>query len=270
MDSSRTKSSPNPILARQLAGTEYTNITRLLILKSWKADINNHPVDKMWILPKANRRSYLQQKISLQQLKLWHTFPTIRETQTLVVPNPYPRDPTIYSIFPGNWSPDSLASFLTEQLADASVASVVTYDPYQLKFNFCPPLSFDASSTLLPYLGFPEGETVFNVNQSSFPPYLLFGPTAINVWSNFTMNTIPYSEYLCSIPISQFRYGDHIFFTNYDNSMGTLCLDYDIREIRIVLKDEYDRILAYPEELPWEITLAMESVPPEGFVPLEA
>lgn len=267
METSNTKNSLN--LARQVAGTEYTNITRLLILRSWKADIHNGPVDKMWLLDKTNRRSYMQQKISLQQLKIWHTFPTIRETQTLTILNPYPRDPTTYTIFPGNWSPESLANYLTTFLSvDYGVS--VTYDPYQLKFNFCPAgIDIDGSSTLLPYLGFPEGETIYNVNVSAHAPYLLFGPTTINVWSNFTMNTIPYSEYLCSIPISPYVYGQHIAVSNYDNSMGSLCLDHDIHEIRIVLKDEFDRILPYDNALPWEITLAMMPVPPEGFAPLD-
>ena len=268
METSNTKNSLN--LTRQLAGTEYTNIIRLLILRSWKADIHNGPVDKMWILDKANRRSYMQQKISLQQLKIWHTFPTIRETQTLKIINPAtPEVPTVYTVFPGNWSPESLANYLTTFISDDFQVSV-TYDPYQLKFNFCPPtLDIEGSSTLLPYLGFPEGETVYDVNYSAFPPYLMFGPTTINVWSNFTMNTIPYSEYLCSVPIHQFSYGQHIAVTNYDTSMGSLCLDHDIHNIQIVLRDEFDRILPYDSALPWEITLAMESVPPEGFAPLD-
>lgn len=273
METSNTKNSLN--LARQVAGTEYTSITRLLILRSWKADIHNGPVDKMWLLDKTNRRSYMQQKISLQQLKIWHTFPTIRETQTLKILNPYPRDPTTYTIFPGNWSPESLANYLTDILR-TSYGVLVSYDPYQLKFNFCPAttgdppsLDIDGSSTLLPYLGFPEGVTVYDANVSAFPPYLLFGPTTINVWSNFTMNTIPFSEYLCSIPIGQFAFGQHIAVSNYDTSMGSLCLDHDIHEIRIVLKDEFDRVLAYDNALPWEITLALEPVPPEGFAPLD-
>lgn len=257
-----------PMMARQLVGTEPINTTRLLILKSWKADINNNAVDRLWIIPKANRRTYLQHKISLHQLKIWHTFPTIRETLTLILPNPPGGPPTTtYNIFPGNWSPDSLAAYLTHILTDSIT---VTYDPYQLKFNFCPNITINEYSTLLPYLGFPSGEPVEASQASEFPPYLLYGPTEIQVWTNFTMNSIPYSEYLCSVPISQYTYGQHINFTNFDNSMASLSLDADIREVRVVLKDENDNLLSYPEELPWEVILALEAVQPEGFVPLEA
>lgn len=105
-------------------------------------------------------------------------------------------------------------------------------------------------------------------NKSAFPPVALRGPQCINVWTNFTMNNIPVSQYLACIPINT-TYGNYIFYTNYDSSEATLCLESDITNIRIVLKDDHDKELEYPEELGWEIVLAMISTVPEGFAPLE-
>jgi hypothetical protein len=143
----------------------------------------------------------------------------------------------------------------------------IRYDATQLLFTFSPSLNIDKSSTIQEYLGFPVGYGG-TVQVSQFPPAKLFGLQAINVWTNFTMNNIPVSEYLCSIPVTQ-QYGQYIFFTNYNNSMSSLCLDQDINYVRIVLKDDYGEPLTYPDGLDWELVLAIEPTVPEGFAPLE-
>lgn len=246
------------LTTQQLAGQEAINTTRLMQLRSWQADITNNSVDRTWILNRINKRSYLQHRISVQQLKIWHTFKTVKNPLQLKTPT------KTVDIMSGNWTPDAMAAFLTEQL---SPTTTVTYDPYQLRFVFCPSITILPDSSASEYLGFPD-EEMRDVQISSFPPVRLFGPTQINVWSNFTMNNIPVSEYLCSIPVVQ-TYGEHIFFTNYDNSMSSLCLDANIGYVRIILKDEYDELLDYPDGLDWEIVLAMQSTIPEGFAPLE-
>lgn len=243
---------------QQFAGNENTSTTRLINLKSWQADLSQHPLDKTWVIPKANKRTYLQSKISLQSLKIWHTFKSIPAAVSLATPS------QTVNIFEGNWTPDTLANYLTTQLTGIAVS----WDPYQFRFTFCPEISISASSTANPYLGFAEGVEYLNVQSSSFPPVKLKGPTCINVWTNFTMDTIPYSEYLACVPVNV-NYGNHLFFNNFDNSQSVLCLANDIHYIRISLRDERGNLLDYPSELDWEIDLALQPVIPEGFVPLE-
>lgn len=247
-----------PTTTAQFTGIESTNTTRLLILKSWKAELNNHAVDKMWILDKANKRSYLQQRISLQQLKIWNTFRTVPKSLKLVLAG------TTIDIFPGNWNHSAIANYVTSKLTGITV----TWDPYQLRFTICPPSNIGAESTANKLFGFPDGE-ILAANISEFPPVDLFGPPYINIHTNFTMNNIPASEYLCSVPLTS-GYGTHIFYYNTDNSMSTLVLDPDINHIRVILTDHKGDLLEYSDELDWEIVLAMQAVVPEGFAPLEA
>jgi hypothetical protein len=82
------------------------------------------------------------------------------------------------------------------------------------------------------------------------------------------MNNIPVSQFLACVPINT-TYGGYIFHTNYDNSESTLCLESDITNIRVILRDDYGNNLEYPDALDWEITLAMIPTIPEGFAPLE-
>jgi hypothetical protein len=144
----------------------------------------------------------------------------------------------------------------------------VTYDPYQFHFRFCPIISISKESTANPYLGFPTNEDTLNVQTSAFPPVKMKGPQCINIWTNFTMNNIPVSQFLACIPINT-TYGGYIFYTNYDNSESTLCLESDITNIRVILKDDHENELNYPADLDWEIVFAMQSTIPEGFAPLE-
>lgn len=245
---------------QQFAGQENIGTTRLINLKSWQADLSRSPVDKNWTFPKINKRSYLQQKIKVQILKMWHTFQSVPSSVELVLSSPALSVP----IFKGNWTEETLANYLTSKLTGITV----TYDPYQMYFSFCPAISIDKSSTANHLLGFPSGIPIVGVNKSAFPPVALRGPQCINVWTNFTMNNIPVSQYLACVPINT-TYGNYIFHVNYDNSESTLCLESDITNIRIVLKDDHDQELEYPEELGWEIILAMTSTIPEGFAPLE-
>jgi hypothetical protein len=177
------------------------------------------------------------------------------------------------TVFKGNWDHDLLVNFLNSEWTSMYEAGTmawkqtITWDPYQLRFILCPPLDIDAGSTLNSYLGFPDGE-VKDANISEFPPMDLFGIPYINVHTNFTMNTIPVSEYLCSVPVNG-KYGEYIFFTNYDNSMSTLVLDPDITNVRVVLTDHKGRLLDYPESLDWEAVIALQATMPEGFAPLE-
>lgn len=244
---------------QQFMGIESINTTRLITLKSWQADITTHPVSKTWVIEKANKRSYLQHRISIQNLQIWHAFRSIPNDVDLILENG-----TSIPIFAGNWTPDTLANYLTSKMTGTTVA----YDPYQFQFRFCPPVSIDPTSTANPYLGFPTGVKIESTNRSAFPPVSLQGPTCINVWTNFTMNNIPVSQLLQTIPINV-EYGKNIFFSNYDNSMSTLCLESDITNITVTLCDENDNRLEYPEGLQWTITLALQSTIPEGFAPLE-
>lgn len=242
---------------RQFMGVESTNTTRLLALKSWKAEIQTHASDKTWIIEKANHRSYLQQRVSLQQLKMWNAFRTV------------PKDVTLngITVFSGNWDHDTLASFLNTEWAANAQSQTITWDPYQLRFILCPPLTINAGSTINQYLGFPDGE-VTDAHLSEFPPMDLFGIPYINVHTNFTMNNIPVSEYLCSVPVTV-GYGQYIFYVNYDNSMSALVLDPDITNVRMILTDHKGNLLDYPDTLDWEAVLALQATLPEGFAPLE-
>lgn len=246
---------------QQLAGVESINTTRLINLKSSLADISYHSMDKTWVIPKANRRSYLQQRIGVQSLKMWHTFKSVPQPIELIL-----QDGTIIPILAGNWTEQTLANYLTGSLSDKQIT--VSYDPYQLMFTFCPSISISKEGSANVYLGLPSDANI-TTSQSSFPPILLRGPQCINIWTNFTMNNIPVSQYLSCVPIKE-SYGNYIFFTNFDNSESTLCLESDITNIRVILRDEHDRLLDYPPELLWELTLAVTSTVPEGFAPLEA
>ena len=159
-----------------------------------------------------------------------------------------------------------MANYLTSALSAKGIT--VSYDPYQLIFTFCPSIDISKDGSLNPYLGLTTTEDI-TTNQSSFPPVLLRGPQCINIWTNLTMNNIPVSQYIACIPITS-TYGNYIHFSNFDNSESTLCLESDITNIRVILKDERDNELSYPKELDWEIVLAMVSTIPEGFAPLEA
>jgi hypothetical protein len=244
---------------QQLAGVESIGTTRLINLRSWQADIHNSSVDKIWVMEKINKRSYLQQKIGVQILKIWHTFQSIPNSVELVLSTGL-RVP----IFKGNWTEDTLANYLTTNLPGIAVS----YDPYQFQFRFCPSISLASDSTANPYLGFPLGQEVLATQQSAFPPVALRGPQCINIWTNFTMNNIPVSQFLACIPINT-TYGNYIIHTNYDSSESTLCLESDITNIRVILKDDYGNDLFYPDQLGWEIVFAMVSTIPEGFSPLE-
>jgi hypothetical protein len=145
---------------------------------------------------------------------------------------------------------------------------VVAWDPYQFQFTFCPEITILGSSTALPYLGFPAGVTQTNVSQSAFPPVKLKGPICVNVYSNFTMDTIPFSSFLSCVPLSV-PYGEHLFYQQYDSSQSVLSLDSDIQFIRISLRDDRGLLLDYPPELDWEVILTVQPIIPEGFAPLE-
>lgn len=194
-------------------------------------------------------------------LKMWHTFKSVPTDLQLVL-----TDGTSVPIFRGNWTEETLANYLTTKLKSKGIT--VTYDPYQFQFRFCPSISVSAGFSANPYLGFHLDRDTIGVQESSFPPVLLRGPQCINVWTNFTMNNIPVSQYLACVPINT-TYGNYINFTNFDNSESTLCLENDINNIRIILKDEHDNLLEYPDELLWEINLAVIPTMPEGFAPLE-
>lgn len=245
---------------QQFAGNESIGTTRLISLKSWLADISTQSLDKTWVVPKANRRSYMQSKILLQSLKIWNTFKTVPTEVILSTPTQN------IVIFPGNWTPDALANYLTAQLLGEAIT--VSWDPYQFQFSFCPSITILDTSTALPYLGFPEGITQTDIQISQFPPVKLKGPTCINVYSNFTMDTIPFSSFIACVPVNV-PYGEHIFYQQYDDSQSVLSLDSDIQYIRISLRDDRGNLLDYPEELDWEAILVITSVIPEGFSPLE-
>lgn len=245
---------------QQFAGNESIGITRLILLKSWQADVVTQPLDRTWVIPKANRRSYMQSKIILQNLKIWNTFKSIPTSVAVVTPT------QTVNIFSGNWTPSTLANYLTNQLAPSGVT--VSFDPYQFQFTFCPSITLLPTSTALPYLGFPAGTTQTNVTTSAFPPVKLKGPVCINVWTNFTMDTIPFSEFLTCVPLNV-PYGEHLFYSQFDDSQSVLSLDSDIQYIRVSLRDDRGNLLDYPLELDWEVTLAIQTAMPEGFVPLE-
>jgi hypothetical protein len=123
-------------------------------------------------------------------------------------------------------------------------------------------------STALPYLGFPEGVTQTSIQTSQFPPVRIQGLQCINVYSNFTMDTIPFSSFIACVPMSV-PYGQYLIYQQYDDSQAVISLDSDIQYIRISLRDDKGNLLDYPPELDWEATLAIQSVLPEGFSPLE-
>jgi hypothetical protein len=172
------------------------------------------------------------------------------------------------TVYPGNWDHETLANFLNAEWFSMGVNQTITWDPYQLRFIICPPMDLSSESTINKFLGFPEGETIYQANISEFPPVELYGIPYINIHTNFTMNNIPVSEYLCSIPTGV-PYGQHIFFYNSDPAMSTLVLDPDITNVRVILTDHKGNLLEYSEELDWEIVLSMQATLPEGFAPLE-
>lgn len=259
---------------QQLMGVENINTTRLLSLKSWQANINNSATDKIWTFPQVFRRKYLQHQVSLQTFRIWNVFPSVpRQLQITPIVN---NVPTPITICAGNWNQNALANYLTHKmqvldpvtnLPDPILSTVVTWDPYQLKYYFCP-----SGITLLPseankLLGFPEDGV--SAESMSFYPALLVGPTCINLYTNFTINNIPVSHNLACIPLNG-SYGSYVFVTNYDNSQSSLILDHDINIVRLILQDDDGNELSYPENLKWECQLAIQAIPPEGFSPLEA
>jgi len=167
-------------------------------------------------------------------------------------------------VFSGNWTEVSLANYLETQIGGNQK---VAWDSYNLRFVFCPAINIDATSTINKYIGFPDGE-ILNAGISVFPPVALKGPPCINIWTNFTMNTIPVSHFLACVPL-RYKYGEYIVYENYNNSQAALILDPDIDSVRIILKDDKDNELQYYDELSWEIILGMQSTIPEGFAPLE-
>lgn len=263
---------------QQLAGTESINTTRLLTLNSKQASVkfnNWSNTDLGWVVPRAHKRSYLQQKILLQKLHIWHTFKSVPSNVTLVV-KATDGVLTPVQIFAGNWTHDTLATYLTTKLTtalapDASAPTIrkpitVTYDPYQMSFTFCPSIQLDASSKGNAYLGLSDG-AVDSTTVSKWPPVLLNGPTCINIYTNMTINNIPVSNFLTCVPI-RVPYGSHISYDNYDNSQASLSLDQDIRFVRLTLRDEYGNLLEYPDGLAWEAQLGLQGTIPDGFSPL--
>lgn len=256
---------------QQLAGNESINTTRLLILNSEQADVHYSKADLGWVIPKSQKRSYLQQRILLQKFKIWNVFKTVHQDASLIL-----EDGRSINIFEGNWTPESLAGYLTDQLTvymadgttvDTAESTTVTYDPYQLHFTFCgKQISIDPLSTANKYLGFPDG-AVSTPMVSSFPPTALQGIQSINIWTNVTMNNIPASSFLCSVPVTA-PYGSYIFYINNDNSQATLSLDPDLQYLRLILKDDNGNVLNYPDELSWEAQLGLQGTYPEGFSPL--
>lgn len=244
-------------LTQQFAGNESIGTTRLIILKSSQANLSLSPVNKTWWIPKIGR-SYLQTKISLQQLKIWNTFKSVPKQVILETPT------QSVTIYPGNWTPTTLAGYLSAKLVGVNV----TYDPYQMRFIFCPSISLKPTSSANKYIGFPSGVEILNEQISQFPPTALYGLRCINVWTNFTMDNIPFSEFLACVPVTV-PYGDYIYFTNYDNSESSLSMAFDPNSIQVILKDDENNEIEYPKELTWDIVLSVQSVLPEGFRPIE-
>jgi hypothetical protein len=159
---------------------------------------------------------------------------------------------------------------LTSKLAitgDPTHSTVVTWDPYKLKYYFCPGITLDPSPANR-ILGFPEDAYIVNKNVSDNPP-ILNSLTCINLFTSFTMNNIPISHYLACVPVNA-GYGSFIYFSQYQNDQSTLILDAELSSIRLTLQDPDGNLLEYPDNLTWEATLAIQSVIPEGFQPLEA
>lgn len=258
------------LTTQQLAGTESINTTRLLSLKNTRAAVkySSSNTDLGWTIPRAHKRSYLQQKVLLQKLHIWNVFKSVPQDVNIVVKASNGKL-TRVPIFKGNWTHNALANYLTSKLTTArsdGTSIVVTYDPYQLNFVFCPSIALDVSSTGNKYLGFKDGE-VAETQTSAFPPVILNGPTCINVFTNLTINNIPLSNFLTCIPINV-PYGSHISYDNNDNSEAVLSLDQDIRFIRLTLRDEYGNLLDYPDNLLWEAQLGLQGTIPDGFSPL--
>lgn len=262
------------LTTQQLAGTESINTTRLLILNSAQATnkFGDSPVDLGWTIPRAFKRSYLQQKVLLQKFHIWNTFKSVREDVELVL-RATDGVETRVPIFKGNWTEDTLAGYLTAKLMEAEAPNptarspiAVAYDPYQLVFYFCPSIEITAESTANKYLGFHEG-AVARTNMSEFPPVSLQGPTCINIWTNFTINNIPLSSFLTCVPINV-PYGAHLYYDNNDNSEAVLALDSELRFVRLTLRDDEGRLLDYPDNLRWEAQLGLQATVPDGFSPL--
>lgn len=258
---------------QQLAGTESINTTRLLILNSARANnrFGNSPVDLGWAVPRAHKRSYMQQRVILQKLHMWHTFPSVPEPVQLAIRLTDGREIRV-PIFKGNWTEETLANYLQTKIAEeagtpATPPIAISYDPYQLAFYFCPSINILEDSTANKYLGFHDG-AVETTQQSQFPPVSLKGPTCINIWTNLTINNVPLSSYLTCVPIQDRSYGSHIYYENNDNSTAVLSLDSELRFIRLTLRDEHGRLLDYPDNLTWEAHLGLQATVPDGFSPL--
>lgn len=264
------------LTTQQLAGTESISTTRLLSLKNTQAGVkfSSSNTDLGWVIPKAHKRSYLQQRVLLQKLHIWNVFKSVPQDTQITV-KATDGKLTLVPIFAGNWTHNAMANYLTSKLtlAGAPLTTggarqpiVVTYDPYQLSFVFCPSISLDATSQGNKYLGFTDG-SVATTSTSQFPPVILNGPSCINIFTNLTINNIPVSNFLGCVPINV-PYGCHISYDNNDFSEASLSLDNDIRFIRLTLRDEYGNLLEYPSGLLWEAQLSLQATVPDGFSPL--
>lgn len=243
-----------------IEGSEITNTSRLMYLKSKQADIHHSPLKKTWIVHDFVKVKSAMHKVNLRNLNLWHLFPSIPEDVMIVT------ETWSLPISRGNWNAQSLANYINYNLGKSQIDTRFTWDDGLQRFVMCPGITLMPSSTANQYLGFPD-DVYRYYTQSVFPPKLS-GPWCISLNTNLTLNNIPISGCLACIPLTV-EYGSMMQYQNYDMSDASLSLDNNINTITIeICQSDLTSFTNYPE-VEWDLCLSFQYTPSAGYQPLQ-
>ena len=198
---------------------------------------------------------------------MFHYFPSVRTPKVLKTTGH--DDITIFS---ANWDAYSLGNYLTAMLGDTTVA----FDPTDLRYYFSPSIDIIQGTTCQTYLGLPS-EFTGTVEKSIIPANLSV-PQSIYVYTDLSAQTIPPSGLLGIVPISV-GWGELICYDNTSADTSLLCLDHQIRSIKLRLTnqngspllpnmdpvDGYDINSQYPYCPPWEVGLTIDIIDHPGY-----
>lgn len=252
-----TKATPTPSdvrLSTTTTPTSNTPISRILYLRSNRADQSYGPSHKMWIIsPIYTRGKY--HNLVLRSMNILHVFPNVRQTVLL---NTGTKTVTIPA---GNYDPCQIARYINDQLYPD--VQTVCWDSQMYIFRFCPSINITADSTAAPLLGFRAGVDYTGATESVLPAQL-WGPQRIVVKTNLQLFNIPISGVLAHIPVKE-KYGQMVQWTNFGATTQHLCMDQHLQNIEVELTDEDGNPLDGYDEIPWDMTISFEPIDNPGF-----
>lgn len=251
-----------------------TSTIRTLRLKSLDADQSQSPTEKSWILPPVLNEAGTKYKISLKSLHLFHVFGNFANfNNTLEVVTTGGSKETIV-IAPGDYTADTLVDYLYSTL-QTSCGVAMSYDPIQNHFHWTPNLKVGSATTCLKELGLPGSNETTGYDESVWP-INLSGVSRVEVDTDLTLNTLPMSGHLATVPVSA-KFGEMIDFQDPYGAYPIICVDQTLRIMTVRLLDQDGVALSdyiplattspyYNSYVPgWEITLAFESYGDPGF-----